>query len=259
MTGSNRKRDPHGGADPYSKLSQAQERKKMTYPLVIGGTILVVAVCALVAFLATRSGDDDSSAAAGTGAAAAANAKQQTADITVSGEPLPQMPETNGQYFTDPATDKGSGLAAPKIEGESFDGSTVTVDPTDGTPKVIVFVAHWCPHCQKEVPAIQQWIDDGNLPENVEIVFVSTAVDEGRGNYPVSTWIADEGVTPQVVLDDADSGASAKYGLSGFPYFVMLDGEGKVVARGSGEIPMDVFGPAVDALAAGNDPIAAAG
>ena len=62
-----------------------------------------------------------------------------------------------------------------------------------------------------------------------------------------------------VVLDDADSGASAKYGLSGFPYFVMLDGEGKVVARGSGEIPMDVFGPAVDALAAGNDPIAAAG
>ena len=52
MTGSNRKRDPHGGADPYSRLSQAQERRKMTYPLVIGATVLVVAVCALIAFLA---------------------------------------------------------------------------------------------------------------------------------------------------------------------------------------------------------------
>lgn len=259
MTGSTRKRDSHGGADPYSKLSQAQERRKMTYPLVIGGTVLVVAVCALVAFLATRSGDDGgSSAASGTGAAAAANAEQQTADITVSGEPLPEMPETTG-HFTDPATDRAIGLAAPSIEGESFDGSTITIDPADGTPRVIVFVAHWCPHCQKEVPEIQQWIDDGNLPEGVEIVYVSTSVNEGQGNYPVSDWIVEEGVTPQVVLDDENSGAAAKYGLAGFPYFVMIDGEGKVVARGSGEIPMDVFGPAVDALAAGQDPVAAAG
>ena len=97
MTGSNRKRDPHGGADPYSRLSQAQERRKMTYPLVIGATVLVVALCALIAFLATRSDDDGSSAAAGTGAAAAADAKQETAEVTVTGEPLPQMPKRRGR------------------------------------------------------------------------------------------------------------------------------------------------------------------
>lgn len=241
MTGSNRKRDPHGGADPYSKLSQAQERKKMTYPLVIGGTILVVAVCALVAFLATRSGDDDSSAAAGTGAAAAANAKQQTADITVSGEPLPQMPETNGQYFTDPATDKGIGLPAPKIEGESFDGSTVTVDPTDGTPKVIVFVAHWCPHCQKEVPLVQEWIDAGLVPDGVELFAVSTAVAADRPNYPPSEWIAGVGWEPPVLLDNPDQAAASAYGLGGYPFFVLIGADGKVVQRGSGEIPENDF------------------
>lgn len=260
MTGSTKKRDPHGGADPYSKLSQAQERRKMTYPLVIAGTVLVVAACALVAFLVTRSDDDGAStAAAGTGAAAAADATQQTADITVAGEPLPQMPETSGTAFTDSATDKAIGLSAPTIEGESFDGSKVSVDPADGTPRVFVFVAHWCPHCQAEVPLIQEWIDAGNLPDNVEIVFVSTSVAPERGNYPVSDWIEKEGVTSTVILDDDASGAAAKFGLTGFPYFVMTNGEGKVVARGSGEIPIATFGAAVDALAAGQDPNTAAG
>jgi cytochrome c biogenesis protein CcmG/thiol:disulfide interchange protein DsbE len=261
MTGSTRKRDPHGGANPYSRLSKAQERRKMTYPLVIGGTVLVVAVCALIAFLATRSGDDSSAsdAPAGSGAAAAANAKQETAAVTVTGEPLPQMPQLTGSSpFTTAADDRAVGMTAPKIEGETFDGSKVTIDPADGTPKVIVFIAHWCPHCQAEVPLIQEWIDEGNLPEGVEIVFVSTAVTNQRPNYPPSAWVEDEGLTSVVVLDDEQSGAASDYGLTSFPYFVMTNGEGKVVARGSGEIPMSQFGAAVDALAKGEDPAAAA-
>ncbi|UDY35432.1 TlpA family protein disulfide reductase [Dermatobacter hominis] len=261
MTGSNRKRDAHGGADPYSRLSRAQERRKLTYPLVIGATVLVVAACALIAVLATRSDDDASSAAKeGSGAAAAADSKQETAAVTVTGEPLPEMPSSTGSSpFTSASDDPAIGAAAPKIEGETFDGSKVTIDPADGTPKVIVFVAHWCPHCQKEVPLIQEWIDEGNLPEGVEIVFVSTAVSEDRPNYPPSAWIADEGITSQVVLDDDQSAAASDYGLTSFPYFVMTNGQGQVVARGSGEVPMAQFGAAVDALAEGEDPAAAAG
>lgn len=258
MTGSNHKRDSHGGADPYSKLSQAQERRKMTYPLVIGGTILVVAVCALVAFMATRADTSEATAGAGTGAAAAANAKQQVAPITVSGEPLPPMPDTSGSNFTDPATDKAIGKPALQLDGESFDGSKVSVNPADGTARVFVFVAHWCPHCQRELPEIEAWIKAGNLPKNVEIIVISTAVNEPRGNFPVSNWIVKEGVTPKVILDDKDSGAASKFGLTSFPYFVMTNGEGKVVARGSGEIPIETFGAAVDALSKGQDPIAAA-
>ena len=44
MTGSSHKRDPHGGADPYSKLSHAQDRRRRTIPMVIGGTVVVVAL-----------------------------------------------------------------------------------------------------------------------------------------------------------------------------------------------------------------------
>ena len=113
----------------------------------------------------------------------------------MSGEPLPDMPDTSGSYFSDPTTDKAIGMQALKIDGESFDGSKISVDPSDGTPRVFVFVAHWCPHCQRELPEIEAWIKAGKLPKNVEIIVVSTAVNEPRGNYPVSNWIAKEDIT----------------------------------------------------------------
>lgn len=261
MTGSNQRRDPHGGADPYSKLAHAQAAKKRT-PWIIGGAAVVVLVLALIAVLVTRDSGGSSGgsgkAGTGTGAAAAAKAKQETAEISVIGEPLPDMPDSGGQAFTS-SSDPAIGRSAPKLEGESFDGSKVTVDPGDGTPKVIMFVAHWCPHCQKELPLVQKWIDEGNLPKGVEIVVVSTGVNSGRPNYPPSAWIKREGITPPVLVDDVSSGASARYGLTGFPYFVMTNGQGKVVARGSGEVPIETFGAAVKALAAGQDPIAATG
>jgi len=255
MTGSNPKRDTHGGADPYSKLSRAQEQRRRTFPLVIGGTVLVVAVFALVAFLATRSEDDGGDAGAGTGAAAAENATQEAAPLTVTGEPLPEMPSpAAGSSFTSSGDDPAIGKVAPTLEGQTFDGTPLTINPADGTPKVIIFVAHWCPHCQAEVPRIQEWIDRGKLPKGVEIVTVSTSVSPDQTNYPPSKWIAREGWTPQVLVDDKDFSAGNSYGLAGFPYFVMTNGNGEVVARGSGEIPIETFDAAVNALANGQDP-----
>lgn len=255
MTGSNQKRDPHGGADPYSKLANAQAARKRT-PWLIAGAAVVVLVLALIAVLVTTSSDDGSgSTKTGTGAAAAAAAKQETAEVKVEGASLPTMPDqTTNDPFTSAGNDPAIGTAAPKLVGESFDKSKVTIDPADGTPKVVMFVAHWCPHCQREVPLIQDWIAGGNLPKGVEIVSVSTAVDQSRPNYPPSKWLEKEGWEPKVLLDDESRTAAEAYGLPGFPYFVMLDGQGKVVARGSGEVPIDQFAAAVDALAKGQSP-----
>ena len=242
MTGSSHKRDPHGGADPYSKLSHAQDRRRRTIPMVIGGTVVVVAICAIVAILATRSDDTDSGAAAGTGAAAAANAEQETADITVTGEPLPSMPEmAPGSYFTDTSTDKAIGMPAPSIDGSSFDGSPVKVDTGDGTPRVIVFVAHWCPHCQAEVPKIEKWLQANGLPADVELYAVATGTSDQRPNFPPSKWLQKEGWTVPTMVDDQQGTAAEAYGLSSFPFFVAVDANGKVVARTSGELEVSQF------------------
>ena len=53
----------------------------------------------------------------------------------------------------------------------------------------IWFVAHWCPHCQAEVPRIVALAEQGRLPEGVDVAAVSTAVDATAPNYPPSAWL----------------------------------------------------------------------
>ncbi|MDQ3782544.1 MAG: redoxin domain-containing protein, partial [Actinomycetota bacterium] len=71
------------------------------------------------------------------------------------------VPEVTGEALAPhpgnmlPADDPAVGIAAPAVVGEDFDGNTVSIDPTDGSPKAIMFLAHWCPHCQAEVPRVQ--------------------------------------------------------------------------------------------------------
>jgi len=65
---------------------------------------------------------------------------------------------------------------------------------------------------------------------------VSTSVSLDRPNYPPSAWLAKAGWAPPVLVDDAGSSAARAFGLTAFPYFVLVDGDGKVVARSSGEL-----------------------
>ena len=67
-------------------------------------------------------------------------------DPTVTGDPLP--------VYAAGQEDVSVGLTAPTVEGADWEGNPVTIEP-DGTPKILVFLAHWCPHCQAEVPVIQ--------------------------------------------------------------------------------------------------------
>ena len=49
-----------------------------------------------------------------------------------------------------PDTDTELGSTAPTVVGYDFMGQRVTIED-NGKPKLIVFLAHWCPHCQREV------------------------------------------------------------------------------------------------------------
>ena len=157
---------------------------------------------------------------------------EETRAVTVAGDALPAMPESGG----DPAV----GTAAPDLLGKSFGGSPVTIG-RDGKPKLVLFVAHWCPHCQREVPLLVSWLKDHSLPDGVELLTVSTATSADRPNYPPSTWLEDEGWTAPVLADSADAAAATAFGLPGFPYLVGIDAQGKVVGRLSGEFTADTF------------------
>ena len=45
-----------------------------------------------------------------------------------------------------------------------------------GQPTLVVFLAHWCPHCQAEVPVIVKAIADWTIPE-IRAVAVATGTN----------------------------------------------------------------------------------
>jgi hypothetical protein len=81
-------------------------------------------------------------------------------------------------------------------------------------------------------------------------VSVSTAIDPARPNYPPDAWLADEGWTAPVLVDGDDTAAQAS-GLSAYPFFVAIDGDGTVVLRASGELTTEQLDTVASTLAQG--------
>ena len=152
----------------------------------------------------------------------------QVSDVSIEGVHLPRF---EGQE-PDPAME----MRAPAFAATTFDGTEVSVLPGDGTAKVIGFFAHWCPHCQRELPRIAGWLASNQLPAGIEVIAVSTAVDAGSPNYPPSVWFDREQWPAVVVRDSAENEIANAYGLGGFPYTVGIDANGTVVARVAGEL-----------------------
>jgi thiol-disulfide isomerase/thioredoxin len=129
--------------------------------------------------------------------------------------------------------DDAIGMSAPTIEGEDY-----TITPGE-RPTVIAFLAHWCSHCQAEVPVVQSIVDAGGVPENVDLVGVATSIDRTAGNYPPGAWFEREGWTSPLIYDDQASSAGSAYGVTSFPFWVVLDSNGQVVGRLAGRIGED--------------------
>lgn len=183
---------------------------------MVGGVVAVVlVVIGIIAFLAAG-GDDD-------------EGLSQTQPVQVRGGDLPRLPDVGD----DPAI----GQAAPTLAGKSFDGTDVRVRL--GQPTLVIFLAHWCPVCQAEVPQLVQWEAAGQVPEEIEVVAVATATDRTRPNYPPSSWL--DGFPFPVIADDDDSTAAQRFGLPAYPYWVLLDADGRVVARSSGAEDFTTF------------------
>jgi cytochrome c biogenesis protein CcmG, thiol:disulfide interchange protein DsbE len=148
-------------------------------------------------------------------------------DPTVTGDPLP--------VYAAGTDDVAVGLPAPTVTGADWNGNPISIAP-DGSSKIILFLAHWCPHCQAEVPVVQDWVDAGNLPEGVELISVATSTDRLRENWPPQEWLEEEAWTAPVIMDDQIGTVAGNFGMAGTPFYVVLDGENNNLGRVSGEI-----------------------
>lgn len=192
----------------------------------------LVVVLGVIAVLATRK----------TSTEATPKNLQEMRAVEVSGSALARQAETG--------PDLAVGQQAPSLSAQTFDGSPILVTP-GSKPMVVMFVAHWCSHCQKEVPRVTSWIKQTGLPNGVDLVAVATATAKDLPNYPPSTWLQKAGFPIPTIADDEGSPAAEAYGLSSFPFFVALDDSGKVVKRVSGELSQSDFNALITAARTG--------
>jgi thiol-disulfide isomerase/thioredoxin len=213
--------------------------KRSTW-LVWGG-LLGVVIVAVLAATAFGGSDGSSTGSGGSGSSGGAAAHEQ-GPVQVDGKPLPS--------FVDSSSDPAVGQTIPTVTGVSvFDGSPVALKPT-GKPQAFVFLAHWCPHCQAEAPRLVALAKAGDLA-GVDVIGIATGTNVNAPNYPPSKWLEKDHWPFPVLADSPGYGALRAFGVSAFPGFVLVDANGKVAGRSTGETTdADVIAN-VKALAAG--------
>lgn len=205
-------------------------------PLIGAVVLAVIGLGAIGLYLLDPfAGDDESASDAVTHDAVAA-------DVDVDGEALPEHDE--------PETDQALGMPAPALAGTGLDGEAMTIEPGDGTPRVILFVTHWCGVCEDELAMVQQARDDGVLHDDVELVAVSTGVRDDEANYPPGEWFAEQGWTAPTLIDNEPRHAAGAYGLRAYPFWVFVQPNGVVAGRLAGELALEDLQQLLDEVAA---------
>jgi len=219
---------PKGRPLAQSRVEAARSGPRIpVFALALGALVVVLVIAAVV--VALGGGDDE------TGTLAAGD--QAYGPVTATGTALVTYDD---QADTDPAV----GQPAPKLVGESPSGDPVTIDPADG-PMVVMFLAHWCPHCQAEVPRIVDLAGGSDEIDGVPFAAVLTGTKPEAPNFPPSAWLEREDWPAPAMVDtepetEAElSVAFTAYGVAGFPFLVAIDADGNVAARSSGELGED--------------------
>lgn len=204
-----------------SSNKQTAIKKLPIFPILLGLIVLV----GVVALIMARGGSEDK----------ATGGVSQAGYVDVRGKALSELGD---------GSDPDVGSDAPELVGHNYQGDTVNAGGDNG-PQVLVFAAHWCPHCQAEVPRIIEWLKAE--PTEVGVTLISTSLNKTAPNYPPSSWLSRVGWDHPVIADDEASTAAGAYGVSSFPFFAVVDGDGKLVMRTSGELSEAQFRELLDA------------
>jgi thiol-disulfide isomerase/thioredoxin len=194
---------------------KAQQRRSLAYTL--GGIALVALVVVfVVAFMG--GGDDD-----GVG-------PSQQGDVTVQGAPR-DAPLQAGEQV--PA------FTAPDVFGGSVDWADYA-----GSPAVIPVWAPWCPHCQTELPVIDQVMED--YPD-VGLVTIVTAIDAQPGPAP-DQYMTDEGLSFAAAVDDGEGTLASAFGIQVFPTLYFVNSDGTVAVQLDGEVDEATLRSTIESL-----------
>ncbi len=125
----------------------------------------------------------------------------------------------------------GTGIS---VVGSAPDGSSNSAGRgSAGSGKVVLldFWASWCGPCRQSVPDLKQ-LQKTYGSDQVEVISVNEDKDENAGR----SFAANNGMNWNVEFDPEGTTAR-EHGVSAFPTFILIDGNGREVQRFVGEDP----------------------
>lgn len=125
--------------------------------------------------------------------------------------------------------------AAPSFSLRDADGNDVGVEDFAGYGVVLNFWATWCPPCVEEMPALHR-LRSLLADDRFRVV----AASQDRGGVPVVRSFYDRvGIDRLPIWLDPRGAAGRAFGIRGLPTTVILDREGREVARLEGAAAWD--------------------
>ena len=245
---------PGFGRTPIITESTEPVRRSANTGLIVGAIVAAVAIAAVGFVVALGGSDsDESPQIVADPIAVAVEPGDTTPDGNAAGDEGSQPVDITGEYLPTFSGDPfdAAGMVAPVVSGFDVNGDPITIDAAADGPYMLVFLAHWCPHCNREIPRLLEWQANGGVPAELKIVGVATAVSPDGPNYPPREWLAAKEWAWPTLLDQStgngDAGVAAQaYGASGWPYFVIVGADGLVKVRGAGEMAIEQLQSMVD-------------
>ena len=152
--------------------------------------------------------------------------------VSATGGLLAPLPESGAD------TETGKSVAV--LKGYDLQGRPVTIDPAgEGKATLVVFLAHWCQFCNREIPVLNKWRESGEVPTGLRVVGITTGSKADQANWPPSKWMTAMKWPFEVMADSEAQEAAAAYGVAGYPFMAFVGANGKITARTSGEVPVE--------------------
>ena len=117
----------------------------------------------------------------------------------------------------------------PDFQGKTLDGTFFSKASLKGKPVLIQFWATWCGYCRRDQPAVE------DLVERYRGTLTVLAVSVREDRATVKRYLERSPRKSKIVLTQ-DTNLTSLFDPEGFPFYVLLDAEGRKVGeqRGAG-------------------------